>query len=152
MTLPCSRSDREYQSFVECGGSPARRTKICQEAGESIKVEVVDDGDGGSVKNFQGSSSSVPSSTPTTVVSLTVPVGKTFFMKQVEVSSTNRSTWIIKIAGTQEAKKRIWDSRFNETFDFFGIKLSAGTTIDVIAEHARGSVGDFDARIIGNEV
>lgn len=37
--------DREYAKFIDCNNETAVRTKICQEPGEALKVDIVEDGD-----------------------------------------------------------------------------------------------------------
>ena len=152
MALPSTEQDRTKQAYEEVLSKPARRCAIVQNPGETIKVEIADDGDGGSVVNEYDTATGVAKDTPTVVVTYTVPVGKTFFFKQVEVSGSNRSTYKVEIAGSDQAKKRTYGSQLNEEFDFFNKLYAAGTVINVIAEHSRPTTGDFEARIIGNEV
>ena len=47
MALPKTIENREYFAFKECNGNPAKRVSVCQEAGETIKVDIGDviDGD-----------------------------------------------------------------------------------------------------------
>lgn len=152
MALPSTEQDRTKQAYEEVLNKPARRCTIVQNPGDAIKVEVVDDGDGGSVINEYDTATGVAKDTPTIVATYTVPVGKLFYLKHIEVSGTNRSTYIVQIAGSDQAKKRTYGSLLNEEFNFFNKLYNAGTIINVIAEHSRPTVSDYEARIIGNEV
>lgn len=152
MTMPCDIRERESDKFVECKGKSAVRTKICQEDGESIKVDIVEDGANGEVFNEYDTALSVAKDSPTIITTYIVPAGKATHLKLVEVSGSNRSTFTIKKNGQAMAVKRTRTNELNEEFEFHNLKIDAGDRIDVEVVHSRGSLGDYEARILGNEI
>lgn len=152
MALPKTNCDREQEKFVECNNQVAVRTKLCQEPGEAIKVDLVEDGENGDVKNIYNEVASVAASTLTTVVTYTVPVGKTFFLKHVEASGENRATFTIEINATVERKRQTYQPIFNTDFLFYNLKLEAGDVVALRVFHTRGTSADFSGSILGNEL
>ncbi len=150
MPLPTTLGERQRQSYEECNSLPAKRVKVCQEPGEVLKVDLIEDGESGVATNTFNQISNVPSGTPTTVVSYTVPVGKTLYLKKAEASGNNRAKFTVKIAGSAEAIKRTWHSDFNVEFDWSNLAVSAGVTILIEVEHNRSATNEFDGRILGS--
>lgn len=117
----------------------------------SINVNVVT-GSSSNTKNFYNEVSSVVSSTPTTVVSYTAPVGKVSFLDRVFVSGTNIAAYSVKRKGTVIDKKRSYfGAALNVEFSFFSgegsLNLDPGDVIIVEVEHFRPNPGDFNGRI-----
>ena len=91
-----------------------------------------------------------------TIVSYTVPVGKTFHLRHVSVSGTNKATFrVLHGAGVILAKKRTYYTNFNEDFFFesdntLGNLFVAGENIYVDVTHSNAAAnGDFNATISG---
>lgn len=152
MALPKTDYDREHEKFVECNNEVAVRTKLCQEPGETIKVDIVEDGENGEVKNVYNEIASVAASTLTSVVTYTVPAGKTFFLKHIEASGENRATFTVEINATVERKRQTYQPIFNTDFLFYNLRLSAGDIVTLRVFHTRGTAADFNGTILGNEV
>ncbi len=155
MAYPCSTLVRENEKFVECpagSGNVAVRTKICQDPGEVLKVDLIEDGETGVVTNVFNQITNVAAASPTTITTYTVPAGKSLYLKRVEASGSNRAKYTVKIAGSTEAIKRTYQPIFNVDFDFSNLLLGAGVTVLIEVEHSRTPANEFDARIIGNLV
>ncbi len=117
-----------------------------------IPVEVVDDGASGVVTNTYSTVTALAKDTEVTLVTYTVPMGKTFYLKEIEASGSNRAKYKVIVDSNDEAFKRTYNTLLNTSFLFYNFKVTAGKTITLRVEHNRPSVGDFEARIIGNEV
>ncbi len=146
--------ERHYGSFEKDVNDEGinQRVQIKNGIDSPIPVEIVDDGAGGTSVNEYDTAAAVAKDTPTTIVSYTVPVGKTFYFKGVEASGENRAKYDVLIGGSVEATKRTYQPVFNAEFLFYNHKVTAGTVILVRVEHNRPNAGDFEARISGNEV
>ena len=92
---------------------------------------------------------SVPSSTETTIISLTAPAGG-YRVRRVSVSGDTVATFKLKINGTTNYLQRSWWGAFNQAFDFAGddIALTSGQTLTVTVLHTRPSLGTFEATIL----
>lgn len=101
---------------------------------------------------------SVASGVLTTVLTYTVPVGKSFYLNRVEFSGTNISEYTIRFNSVINDKKRTFFGNLNEIFDYTmggnenGFQLVAGTIVIITTKHGRPFVGDFNARIQGFEL
>ncbi len=146
--------ERHYGSFEKDANDEGinQRVQVKNGVDSPIPVEIVDDGASGTVINTFNATTSVAKDTLTTIASYTVGVGKTFYLKLIEVSGSNRSEFTITINGADEARKRTYGSKLNEEFDFKNFKVTAGQVILVKAEHNRPTLSDYDVRIVGNEV
>jgi hypothetical protein len=146
--------ERSYASFEKDQNDEGvnQRVQVKNGVDSPVPVEIVDDGAGGSSVNEFDTITGLAKDTETTIVSYTVPAGKTFYFKQVEVSGTNRAKYKVLIDGNDEATKRTYSPLFNEHFLFYNHKVTEGKVILVRVEHKRSSSGDFEARISGNEV
>jgi hypothetical protein len=147
MALPSSVKDREYKAFVECNGQPAKRTKICQEAGETIKVEVEEES--GLYLNTYNEANSVAGLATATVIDYTVPVTKEVKLKTIECSGDNRAIFKVEINTVTQAKKRTYFTEYNCSFESFNLILNAGDNIKVIVENKSNSIADFNANFLG---
>lgn len=150
MTIPKTICDREHEKFEECptgSGQPAVRTKICQDTGETIKVEFDEEG---VVTCIYNEVSSVPTATLSDVVSYTVPVGKTFKLKEISFSGDSIAEYTIEVDSTIEDKKRSWWTNWDGVFLFYNKLFIAGTVIKLRVDHCSSTSGEFNGRIIGN--
>lgn len=155
MAISKNICDREYQKFEECPtgtDQPAVRTKICQNPGESIKVEVVDDGDTGTVIATYAEVGSIPTMTITDIVSYTVPVSSTFFLKEVSFSGDSVGEVTVEFDSVTEEKQRVDYLNWNGRFLFYNQMFTAGQVIRMRVEHCSTTAGEFNGRIIGNLV
>lgn len=112
----------------------------------------------GTLVNTFGQISSLASGSNTTIVSYTVPAGKTFFLQHCEVSGENIAVYTVEVASIVQALKRTyWGGSFNEEFKFDdenarGLSVSSSGVVTVKVIHQSATTGDFDARILGVEV
>ena len=149
MALKPSIRDREFDKFC---GNPSGLTsvRVCGDpTAEPILVDIADEFDNGEALNIYGSASSVAASTLTTIVTYTVPAGKVLLLKEFEASGCNISEFTVFKDAAVIAFKRSYWCDFNVSFLFHGYKLIAGEVAILKAEHARPSVGNFEARIVG---
>lgn len=105
-----------------------------------------------------GNVTSVSSAILTTILSYTVPVGKSTFLSQIEVSGSNIATYEIYIDSVLNARQRTnFGAELNAIFNFetatsdTGYKLLAGSVIQIKVIHPRPYVGDFEARLLAIE-
>lgn len=150
MALPCTQQTLEHKKFVECpdgSGNPAVRTKICQDSGETIKVEF---DEAGTPLNIYDEANSVAGGATITVITYVVPVSKEFRLLRIEFSGTNRGEYIVDINSSTEAKKRTYFTDYNGSFEFGSLLLAAGDTLKLIVENKNGiASGDFNGNIQG---
>lgn len=113
-------------------------------------------GAAGSPVHVFDEATSVPSATPTDVLSYTVPSGQTLYVKHATGTGTNYAVWRLKIDSTVVAVRRASDGRgLDVDFDFSddsnkgGLPVSGGSTVTLEVEHARPFVGDFQADLTG---
>lgn len=97
--------------------------------------------------------SSVSNGVLTTILSYTVPIGKTDFLSLIEVSGTNMAQFDVYINGVLNARKRTSLTEFNEEFDFsvtneIGLSLSAGTIVLITVLQNRPDLGNYEARLM----
>lgn len=118
----------------------------------SINVHVIDGGGGAGrlTKNIYDAANSVATNTLTSIVSYTVPAGKTAILEKVSVSGDNYAKFDVVVNGTTVDSKRTWYGSFNALFDFVsspGYLLNSADIVVIKVLHTRPFVGDFDARI-----
>lgn len=94
--------------------------------------------------------SSLTSGVLTTILTYTVPVGKTLAIEKVEVSGCNVADYTVDIDGTNKGKRRTYFGNFNADFEYKGFQVATGLVIRVRVIHSRPTVGDFDATLIGS--
>jgi len=100
--------------------------------------------------NIYDEVTAVPSSARTSIVSYTVPLGQSFYLKRIEFAASNISAIELEIDASIEAKAYNWWTNFNNCFDFHdGIKIIGGKKIELFGEHNRPNVGSFSGRIFG---
>lgn len=105
------------------------------------------------VNSVFGSISSVSNGILTTILTYTVPVGKTDYLSLIEVSGDNMAQFEIYINGILNARKRTSLMEFNEQFDFYvdseiGLSLNSGTILQIMVIQNRPSLGNYEARIV----
>jgi hypothetical protein len=97
----------------------------------------------------------LPIGASTTLVSYTVPIGKSSYLQTIEASGGNVAVYSVKINGVTIAKDycgRAADFTASFKFEtgipsFPGLKYAAGTAITVVVVNAGTTIADFDARI-----
>lgn len=146
MTISKNICDREYDKFSECNNRTVVETHLCQEAGETVKVEFAQSG---VVTNLFNQITNVASGSPTNIISYTVPVGRTFKIDNIQASGNNRAKYTVEINSVDESIKRTYQPIFNVDFSFYGLELVAGDIVNLIVEHNRTAINEFDGRIIG---
>lgn len=105
------------------------------------------------VFNVFNSISSVPNGVLTTILSYTVPVGKTDYLSQIQCSGDNMAQYEIYINGVYSASQRTSLQAFNALFNFstdseIGLSLPSGTVVLVQVIQNRPSLGNYEARIV----
>lgn len=105
------------------------------------------------VKSTFNAITSVSSGILTTILSYTVPVGKTDYLDHIEVSGDNIANFEVYINNVLNARQRTAFTNFNALFEYqvdseVGYKLIAGTLLQVKVLHNRPSLGNFEARIV----
>ena len=151
MAIPCSTLELENKKFVECpqgSGKVAVRTKICQDDGEILKVDI---GVRGVSKNIYNSVNSIPLGSESLVVSYTVPVGKKFDLRRVSASGDNIARFLVKINGDTKQAKRTWWTNFNAEFDLEEEILISGDVVTLFVENKGQDAVSFEGTINGGE-
>jgi len=128
------------------------KIEINNKPNNPVPVEIVDDVAVGDLKSIYDESLSVAKNNEIQLVTYTVPTGKTFYLKEVEFSGDNRAKYWVRINTIRNGRQRTWDNHLNGRFNFYDMELVAGTFIELRMIHQRPQVGDFDGRIIGNEI
>lgn len=136
----CRISDKKVAVRV-CGDPNAIPIPVTFDANTSNAV----------VKNFYGEALSVATSVLTSIVSHTVPVGKTFELNYIEVSGGNIAKFTVLRDTATIGKKVTYWCDFNQEFKFGGLEFAAGEKIEVKVIHERSASADFEARINGVE-
>lgn len=101
---------------------------------------------------------SVASGILTTILTYTVPIGKTFYLNRADISGTNISEYTIQLNSVVNNKKRTFYGNLNENFDYTmggnenGFPIVTGTIVTITTMHNRPSLGDFNARLQGFEL
>ena len=101
-----------------------------------------------------GAVTSVVAGAETTVVSYTSPVDKATWVTLVHCSGQGNSKWRFFEAATPKTVRRIGAGQVNVDFEFGnpGLKIPAGTTVDIKVTHAAtGRIPDFESAIFGYE-
>ena len=146
MAIPCNIRDREHGKFVDCNNEVAVRSKICQETGETIKVEFDQSGE---PINEYNEILSLAGLANADIITYTVPVGKTLKLQRIDFSGDNRAIFKATINGTTEAKKRTWFTSFNDYMVFNNLVLNAGDIVKLIVENRTNTSADFDGNLQG---
>jgi hypothetical protein len=140
-----SYRDLEYRKFRECpdaSGEVVIATQICQNTGETVKVEFAVSG---VPFNTYGESLNVAGFGTSTIINYTVPAGKKMVLGSISASGENRAVYTVEVNNSTQAKKRSYFTEYNVFFDAFKIELIAGDNLKVIVENRTNSVADFNA-------
>src|SRR5690606_25918918 len=116
----------------------------------SINTVVVPSLTNALVNTLYGEATAVPAATPTVVCTLTVPPTGSTFLTQIDASGDNIGLYTVLLNGqTLDVKRTYFGGALNCTFNFStagtGLLLAAGDVLEVVAEHNRPNVGDFNA-------
>ncbi len=106
----------------------------------------------GTSKIISGDQSAVIAGINQTVVSYTVPVGKTFVLYEVSGTSTNKSKFSVEVDGAEVKRKNNYYTDYNVDFRFYGADFTEGQVITLKIFHNRGSSADLQGSIIGREI
>lgn len=94
--------------------------------------------------------SSLAAGAVTTILSYTVPAGKTLSLKSFEVSGTNIATYNVEVAGvTKNNRRTYFGGGLNATLELNNLSVSSGTIVRVRVIHSRPMTGDFEATLLG---
>ena len=148
MALPKTLQDREFASFIECQSETAIRTKLCQDDGDAIKVEL---GNSGVSKSIFNQITEVLPLTNALLVSYTIPVGVKFDLSKIICSGDNISKFRVYVAGNLCYVKRTTWGNFNVDFDLLEAIVNEGDKIEVFAENYGKKNSDYESTIIGGE-
>jgi hypothetical protein len=145
--------EKEDYKFRNTGATDNKQTKVGVEvendATNPIPVYITDSTADTKINEF-ANVSAVATSVLTTVVTYTVPAGKTFFLDEVECGGENIARYDVLLDAVLIARKRTWFSGgLNLSFRFSKFEISAASVVSVKVVHDRPLTGDFESRIIG---
>lgn len=143
--------DREDQKFRNATGEYEVKVavEVENDSNNAIPVYVTDSPSDIVINEYDEVTGVVPSIL-TTLVTYTVPVGKSFDLSYVEGSGTNVARYTVVVDGVTISSKRTWWSGpFNAEFEFNGYEVSSNSVIQLKVFHTRPMNGDFEARING---
>ena len=139
MAIPCDIRELESAKFYE--GSTGKTTvRVGLDPGLPSDYE--------SLSYFE-SASSVAQNITVTILSYTVPVGKTLILDKVEVGGENIAKYSVEFDAVEDAAKRTFWGSLNEVFNYDRYRLNSGAIIKVNVIHKRPPSADFEARLIG---
>lgn len=142
--------DRDNLSYRDAGSDLTKRAVEVENSSLNPIPVFITAGSGDDVINEYDEVLGVVASTLTTLVSYTVPVGKTLGLRLAEASGTNLATYTVVVDGDVIASKRTWwGSDFNAVFEFNRLEIAASSIVQVKVIHERPMNGDFEARING---
>ena len=131
-------------------GDPGEYLKINPDGSINVNATI---GPSGTIINTYGDVSSVASSTTTTVVSYTTPIGKTGVLHRVEYGGENIAVYDVEVNSVLIARRRTYfNGPMSDQFDFglsngIGVDLVAGDVVRLRVTHYRPLVADFEGRI-----
>lgn len=139
--------DREYDKFKAVGNETAVRVSIAED----------ETGGGGvypaaNIVSQFSEVSAIASGVETTLLTYTVPVGKTLYLDLVHCSGENIADYRVYKDASRIARARSYfGGPLNVTFEFgeAGAPLLAGEAVVVKVLHSRPLAADFEARISG---
>lgn len=136
-------------------GDPASDNILAINSDGSINVNAtISPVSPGNVINQYNEVTGIAMGSSITVVSYTVPVGKTLRLTRIEFSSDSISTFEVDFNGIANAKKRLHYTHFNDDFEFLndqdGLSLTAGTIINVVAtNNSVNGTASFNSNLQG---
>lgn len=149
MALPNNLCDREMDKFVAAPNGGQTAVRIFNSPSDPITVSLTSSTAGMNV--FKDSSGTL--STPgiqQTLITYSVPVGKTHELKTLNLSTFQPGTIVIEAGGSIIGKMRSAASAINPTFKWEpGRSFSAGTLIEVKYTQRSGTAAsDVDAYLM----
>lgn len=138
--------------------SPNDIDKTCQavcvenNASSPVPVEIVSGGFTSDNVNEFNPISSVAASATATVLTYTVPVGKTLVLREMEISSDSVSGITFEIDGNDEGFIRLGWNHWNDKSRFYGFKVAAGLVVKIIALNCSDTAAKFEGRMVGELV
>ena len=100
--------------------------------------------------NDFASISSLASASLTTVISYTVPAGKTFYLRMIEFGGGNIATYDVIIDSIPQARRRTYfGGSLSSEFFFDALTVAAGKVIELKVIHGRPMTADFEGRVLG---
>jgi hypothetical protein len=111
-------------------------------------------GTSGAPVNTYGEIAAVVSGVLTTIVSYTVPVGKTFYLRHATSSGENIGSFWLEVDSVKQSAKRTWHGTLSVDFHFEGdngqgLIATAGQVVRIRALHNRGGTADFEGNLFG---
>lgn len=130
--------------------------KLKVNADGSINVEVVS-GTTGTYKNIFNEQSAIASGATVSLVTYTVPVGKTAILERVAVSGENIAKYEVFINGNKiDASRTYFGAQLNTSFDYTSTNsnftLTSLDIVTVTVRHDRPAAGNFEGRIQLTEI
>lgn len=113
----CHLKEAEKRKFVTCENRLAVRTKVCQEEGEAIDVNIVDGHDDGASFYIDAEGTAV-ADTEVTLITYLVPAGKTLKLKNINATGTFESEVKIKVDGALIGSGRTGPANHNFNYNF----------------------------------
>jgi hypothetical protein len=116
----------------------------------ALDVNVVSTGAGGSAISAYNEITNVAMGSSATVLTYTVPTGKTLSISRVLMSSDSIGIIEVDIAGSANAKGRFSYTAYNIDFEYDGYQIASGTVITVVATNSSlQGVASFNATLQG---
>lgn len=151
MPTGLSQLDNEIASHEYCGDPSSKKVRkrvgICQEDGESLKVDYEPRG---ILVPTYNEVSSIPVGGETKINEYTVPLGMIFDSCNITCSGSNISRFIIKKNGSTIFSKRTWWSNFNAEFILKDLKFLAGDLVQIFVYNNGNKNADYESTILGN--
>ena len=124
------------------------RTRPTNSPSDPLNVFIVSANGATPVLEYNGISS-LSSGALTTILSYTVPAGKTLQLFKIEVSGGNTAKYQVEINSVVKGVRRTYWGKFNADFEFNNHQVGEGVVVRVRVIHSRPQVSDFDATLIG---
>lgn len=138
--------DNEQNKFSECNGDVVIKTIVCQETGETIKVEFQQEGE---TKSMYAESNSVSALGTVDVLTYIVPISKEFILSHCDFSGDNRGVFELLIDTNTFQKRRTSYLNYNDNFLVEDIIIVAGQEIKIRVENKSDMIGNFNVTIQG---
>ncbi len=152
MPTGLSQLDNEIHSHEYCGDDSLKKVRkrvgICQEDGESLKVDYEPRG---ILIPFYNEVSGVALGGETKINEITIPLGKVYDSCNILCSGSNISRFIIKKDGATLFSKRSYWSDFNVEFNLKDLKFNAGEKVQVFVVNNGIDLAEYESTILGNE-
>lgn len=118
----------------------------------SLNVNVTGTAPGGAPILVYGEVDSIVIGASSTVLTYTVPAGKTLTLGKISVSSSSVSTFELDINGTTSGLIRIaYGANYNQVFDYTGYSVPTGTIILIKGTNfSQNDLATFNTTLIGS--